>query len=118
MICTKYFILIFYWIFYSFTFYMLSPFLVSPLQILHPIPLPFASKRIAPPHTHPSTPTSLPFYPPMLGHQAFTGPRASSPIDARQDHPLLHMQLEPWVPPCVLFNILIGLNHHSSWAIV
>jgi hypothetical protein len=24
--------------------------------------------------------------------------------DARQDHPLLHMWMEPWVPPCVLFG--------------
>jgi hypothetical protein len=40
----------------------------------------------------------------MLGHQAFTGLRASLPIDVQQGHPLLHMQLEPWVPPCVLFG--------------
>jgi hypothetical protein len=26
------------------------------------------------------------------------------PTDDWQDHPLLHMQLEPWVPPCVLFG--------------
>jgi hypothetical protein len=50
-----------------------------------------------------STPTSLPWHSPTLGHLAFTGTRAS-PIDARQCHPLLHMQLEPWVPPCVLFG--------------
>jgi hypothetical protein len=35
---------------------------------------------------------------------ALTRPRASSPIDVQQGHPLLHMQLEPWVPPCVLFG--------------
>jgi hypothetical protein len=35
---------------------------------------------------------------------AFTRPRASPPTDARQGHPLLHMLLEPWVPPCVLFS--------------
>jgi len=35
---------------------------------------------------------------------SFTGPRASSPIDAGKCHPLLHMWLEPWVPPCVLFD--------------
>jgi hypothetical protein len=34
--------------------------------------------------------------------QDFTGLSASPPIDAWQGHPLLHMQLEPWVPPCVL----------------
>ena len=35
----------------------------------------------------------------------FTRPRNSPPIDVRQDHPLLlHMQLEPWVPPCIFFG--------------
>ena len=41
---------------------------------------------------------------PTLGPWAFTGPRASPPIDASQVHPLLHVKLEPWVPPCVLFS--------------
>ena len=35
---------------------------------------------------------------------AFTGPRVSLPIHARLSHHLLNMQLEPWVPPCVLFG--------------
>jgi hypothetical protein len=35
---------------------------------------------------------------------AFTEPRASPSIDKPQGHALLHMQLEPWVPPCVLFG--------------
>jgi hypothetical protein len=34
----------------------------------------------------------------------FTEPRASLPIDVQQGHPLLHMQLEPWVPLCELFG--------------
>jgi hypothetical protein len=54
--------------------------------------------------THPPTPTSLPSNSPTLGHQAFTGPKASSPIDARQGCPLLDIWLEPWVPPCVLLG--------------
>jgi hypothetical protein len=28
----------------------------------------------------------------------------SPPIDDLLSHPFLYMQLEPWVPPCVLFN--------------
>jgi hypothetical protein len=32
----------------------------------------------------------------MLGHQTFTGPRASPLFDARQGHPLLHLWLEPY----------------------
>ena len=38
------------------------------------------------------------------GFKGFAGPRASPPIDVRRGHPLLHMQLEPWDPPCVLFD--------------
>ena len=60
---------------------------------------------------HPPTPTSPPWHPPTLGHWAFTGPRASPPIDAQQGHPLLHMQLEPcvllgwWFSPWELWGI-------------
>jgi hypothetical protein len=39
-----------------------------------------------------------------LGHRAFTGPRASPPIDDQQSHPLIYIGLEPWVSPCVLFG--------------
>jgi hypothetical protein len=44
-----------------------------------------------------------PWHSPTLGHWAFPGPRAS-PTGTRQCHPLLHMWLEPWAPPCVLFR--------------
>ena len=49
--------------------------------------------------TNPTTPTSWLWHSPTLGHQAFTGPRAS-PTDVLQGHRLLHMHLEP----CVLFG--------------
>jgi hypothetical protein len=52
---------------------------------------------------YPPIPISPPWHSLTLGNWAFTGPRASPPIDARQCHPLLHIQLELWVPPCVLF---------------
>jgi hypothetical protein len=52
---------------------------------------------------HPFLPPH-PGHSPTLEHQAFLGPRASLLIDVQQGHPLLHMWLEPWVPPCVLFN--------------
>ena len=71
----------FYWIFYLFTFQMLSTFLVFPPQTLYPIPLPLLLWGYPP--THLPTPTSLPSHSPTLGHQPFTGPRASSPIDSR-----------------------------------
>jgi hypothetical protein len=66
---------------------MLAPFLVTPLKILYPLPPPPAPQ---PTHSH-----SWTWYSPILGHRAFTGPRASSPTDDQLSHPLLHMQLEP-----------------------
>jgi hypothetical protein len=54
--------------------------------------------------TNPLTPTSWSWNSPTLGHQVFTGPRASPPTDDQRGHPLLHMQMESWVPPCVFFG--------------
>jgi len=45
-----------------------------------------------------------------------TGPRASPPIDAQQSHPLLHMQLKPWVCSCVCLGS--GLVPGSSSCLV
>jgi hypothetical protein len=54
---------------------------------------------------HPSTHSRLHVLAfPYTVHQAFPGQRTSPPIDVPQDHPLLHMRLEPWIPPCVLFG--------------
>jgi hypothetical protein len=67
---------------------------------LHKPPIPTPSpchSEGAPPLTQP-LPTQHPSIP---LHQATTGPR-TSPIDAQEGHPLLHIQLETWVPPCVL----------------
>jgi hypothetical protein len=46
----------------------------------------------------------LALHSPTRGHQAFTEQRASPPIDVQQGHTLLHIQLEPCVPPCVVFG--------------
>ena len=77
-----------------FTFKMLSPFLFSPLKTPYPIPsLP----------AHQPTHSCFPvWHSPTLEHQAFSGPLL--PFDVQHSHPLLHMPLEPWVPPCVLFG--------------
>jgi hypothetical protein len=68
---------------------------------------------------HPHTPTSLHWHAPTLEHQVFTGSRASSPTDAVQGHPLLHMHLEPWVTP--LYSLVGGLvpgnSGSSGWLI-
>jgi hypothetical protein len=53
---------------------------------------------------HPCMPTSPPWHSLTLGHGAFTESRAYLPIDAQLDHHLLHMWLEPWISPCVLFG--------------
>ena len=79
-----------------FTFQMLFPFLVSPLKTPYPLLTPSAHQ---PTHSH-----CWPWHSPILWHKAFTEPRASPRIDDRVGQPLLHMQLEPWVPPCVLFG--------------
>ena len=90
--------LFFSWIFYLFTFQMLSPFPVSPLEtpILCSL-LPLFLWGCFPP---PASPLWLS---PTLGHRAFTRPRAAPTIDVWQGH-LLHMWLKPWVRPCVLFG--------------
>jgi hypothetical protein len=97
-----FFLIFFYWIFSVLTFQMLFPILV-----------PFPQNSLSYPSSpscfyegvpHPPTPAFPPSNSATLGHRAFTGPRASPPIDSRQGHSLLHMQLEPWVPPCVLLG--------------
>jgi hypothetical protein len=76
---------------------LLAPFLVSPLKNL-PSPPPLHLL------TNPPTPTSWLWHFPTLGQRAFTGPRVSPPTYYQQGHPLLYMQLEPWVPLCVFFG--------------
>jgi hypothetical protein len=39
-----------------------------------------------------------------MGHCPSTRPRAFPSTDDRQGQPLLHMHLEPWIPPCVLLS--------------
>jgi hypothetical protein len=74
---------------------MLSAFLVSILKTPSLIPL-FQLTNL-------HTPASLSWHSPKLGLRAFTGPRASPPIDVQQGHHLLHLKLYSWVPPYVIF---------------
>jgi hypothetical protein len=83
-----------YFLYLHFKCYPLSWFPTRKLPIIYPLPL----------LTNPPTPASLSWHSPTLGHQAFSGPKASPAIGVQQGHPLLHMQLEPWVSPCVLFG--------------
>ena len=93
---------------------MITHFLVTPPLSPHPMiskfpvtPPPIPSSALPPclyegalPPTH----TLLPHHFPTLGHQTSPGPRTSPLIDVRQGHPLLHMQLEPWISPCTLLG--------------
>jgi hypothetical protein len=67
-----------------------TPFLFSPPKIPYPLPPPHAPQL-----TH-SCFLALEF--PILRQRTVTGHRASSPIDDRLGHPLLHRQLKPQVP--------------------
>jgi hypothetical protein len=64
--------------------------------------------------TNPPTPAFLSWHSSTLGHQAFRGPRASALTDVPQGHALLHMWLEPWVPPRVLFGWWFGPSSGST----
>ena len=88
---------------------MLSPFLVCPLKhppLPHPSP-PTSMRVITYPHTHTHLNTLAFSY---IRGLSLHRNKASQAFDAQQGHPVLHMQLEPWVPPCVLFGWLF-----SSW---
>jgi hypothetical protein len=73
--------------------------------MLYPNPL------YSPPALLPNSPTPAfwPCHSLLLGHMIFTRPRASSPIDGRPGHPLLHMQLET----CAL-GVLVSSDPFSS----
>ena len=81
--------------FHSFTSQMISHFEFTPPQNPYPTPslssLTFASMRVLHPLSCPRV-SNL--------HRT----RASPPIAVRQGHPLLHMYLEPWLPPCTLLG--------------
>jgi hypothetical protein len=65
---------------------------------------PKALYPLSPLLTNPHTPISWFWHSPSLWHRAFTGASGSPPIDEQLGHTLVHMQLEPLVPPCVDFG--------------
>ena len=75
---------------------MSSPSLVSPLKSPYPV--------LPSPAHQPTHSCFLALHSPILGHRTFIGWRASPPTDDQLGHPLLHMHLEPWVPPWVFFG--------------
>jgi hypothetical protein len=76
-----FFFLIGYFLYVHFKCYLLSH--PHPLETPYPIPSPPASMRVFP---HPPTLASPPWNSHKLVHSAFTGPRASPPIDVHQGH--------------------------------
>ena len=73
---------------------MLSAFLVSLPKISYPLPLPLLS--------NPPTPTSWPWHSPILDIEPSRD--QGHPNDVWLVHLLLHLQLEPRVPPFVFFD--------------
>jgi hypothetical protein len=98
----------FSFIFYFFIRYFLYLYFKCYTLSLFPFQPPHPTQP--PPPAHQSTHSCflvLAF--PYTGVSSVTGLRASLPIDVRQGHPLLHVRLEPWVPPCV---------PHQLWLVV
>ena len=83
----KYFLLDIFFIYIS----NVISFPCFPSENLYPSPLAL----------NPPTPSFWPWQPLIYGYITFTCPRASPSLDDWLCHPLLHMQLEPWVIPCV-----------------
>ena len=83
-------------------FFLLHISNVIPLSwfLLWKSPIPFHLPLL----TNVPTPTSWPWNSPILGHRAFTRPRTSPSTDDLLGYPLLHVQLEPRVPPCIIFG--------------
>jgi hypothetical protein len=76
---------------------MLSHFLVSPPKIPYPLSPPPPPQ---PTHSH-----SWSWHSPILGHRAFTGSRASPPIDDQLGHPCyICSKRHKSLPPCILFD--------------
>jgi hypothetical protein len=78
---------------------MIYHFLVTPIPHL-PSPLPFAYMRVLSPSLSQPTPLASP-YP---GASNLPRTKVPPPIVVRQGYPLLHMYLEPWIPPCTLLG--------------
>ena len=80
---------------------MLSSFPAFLLEGPSPNPsLPASMSVLLLPPTHPSSPLC---YSSIYGNPVLKGAKTSQ-ISPRQCHPLIHMQLEPWVSSCVLFG--------------
>jgi hypothetical protein len=105
----------FNFLYLQFKFYPLSR---SPLRKPPSHPPPPATMRVLP-HT-PTTPASQLGHSYTLGHQTPSGPRADTPTDFQQGHPLPHMRPEPWVPSFVLFGWWFSTQElqRSGWLIL
>lgn len=90
---------------------MVSPFQIPTLEnpLYHPPPA-AASMRVLP---HLPTHSFLPVLAlPYPGASNLHRTRASSPTDALQGHPLLHIQREPWFPQ--VYSFVGGLVPETS----
>jgi hypothetical protein len=101
-----------YFICLPFKYYPFSQFLLK--KPFSPFPLPLLLWGCSPKDS--STSASVHWHSPTVWYQAFTGPRTSPPIDIWQCHTLLHIQLEPWVSPRVIFGSWFSL--WKLWGLV
>jgi hypothetical protein len=99
------------WFFWGFFLLLLLDIFFIYISNVIPFPSFPSEKPLYPPlplFTNTPTPASWPWQSFILGYRTLTGPRASLPFDDRLGHPMLHMQLEPWVPPCIVFGCLFS----------
>jgi hypothetical protein len=90
-------------------FFIISYFLHLHFKCYPPNPL-YTPPTLLP---NPPTPTSLPWYSPLLEHMIFAIPRASPLIDGQLGYPLLHMQLETQ-----LWGVLVSSYRCSTYRVV
>jgi hypothetical protein len=89
-----------------FYFYLLDIFFICISNVIPFLSFPSENPLSPPPPTAPQPihSYSWSWHSPILGHRTFTGLRTSPHIDGLLGYPLLHIQLEPQVPPCVFFD--------------
>ena len=81
-----------------FCIYIQFPFLISLPETPYPIPPPPASMRVWPHSPIPASNSHIPLH---WGIKPSWDQEPLLPLMSHIYHPLLHMPLEPWVPPCV-----------------
>ena len=80
-------------------------FLKVPFHRPHSLPLRGCSPTLTCPH-----PPSHPGNPLLWGIEPLQAQEPFLPMMSKQGHPIPHMWMEPWVPACVLFLVVLSLG--------